>query len=643
MERQIYLKMKSLDEARGIWFANFPTTLRTMPEEIPVQQALGRVTAEAVYARWSYPSFHSAAMDGIATRAELTFGASEKTPKFLRIGSDAIWINTGQPLPQGYDSVVMVEKLHVVGDLAEIRSPAYPWQHVRKIGEDVVASELLLTIDHRITPYDLGVLAGCGVFWVKVWKRPKVAIIPTGSELIEIGLLKGEPPPPPKVVESNSLVLKALADQAGADSVVLPVVEDSLEALINALDGALEKGFDIIMINAGSSAGSLDYTVHAIRASGEVLVHGVAMMPGKPTILGKVKGKAVVGVPGYPVSAVLSFNHFVRPLIYSLQGQVEPRSNQVKVRVTRQIPSRPGMDEFVRVNIGKVSKSGPYVAIPLPRAAGSLTSLMRAEGIIRIERHIEGILAEEEAETELLVGPEEIEETLVIIGSHDISIDILADELKRAGHKFRVISSNVGSLGGLMALRKGYCHMAGSHLLDPVTGIYNKAYVEKYLKDRGVLVLNLVKREQGFIVQRGNPKKIYKITDLTRPDVTFVNRQAGSGTRVLLDYELSKAGLDPSTIKGYDTEEFTHMAVAVDVKSGVADCGLGILAAARALDLDFVNLAQEQFDLVLLKEHLDHPCVKAALEVIGSKSFRDRVQALGGYDAGAAGRVFFEQ
>ncbi|MFH1293696.1 MAG: molybdopterin biosynthesis protein [Pseudomonadota bacterium] len=642
MKRQVYLSMKPLQEAKELFFSRFGRDKRTDMETISIEDALGRIIVEPVFAKRSCPSFHSAAMDGIAVRAEETYGTTEKYPRTLKVGRDAVWINTGQPLPESFNAVIMVEKIHQLDkNHLEIRSSAYPWQHVRKVGEDIVATQLLLAQNHRIRPFDVGALVGAGVFSIKVWQKPRVAIIPTGTELIhyrdveEKDTLKQN-----KIIEYNSLVLAGLVRECNGIPIVYGIVPDVEENIREAVKKAIESEAHVVIINAGSSAGSKDFTASIINEMGEVLVHGVGMMPGKPTILGIVKDKPVVGNPGYAVSSTLSFEQFVKPLLYRLQGQQPPKPDTVKVQPSRDIPSKLGVEEFLRVNIGKV---GPkFVATPLPRAAGSITTLTRAEGIIRIPALSEGISQNEEIEAELLVEEEDLLNTVVIIGSHDINIDILADEIRRQGHNIRISSGNVGSLGGLIALKKGTCHMAGSHLLDAETGQYNISYIKRYLKGVRISLFHLVLRDQGLIVAKGNPKGIKDIEDLAGSDIVFVNRQAGSGTRVLFDYNLGQLGIQPSAIKGYDHDEFTHMAVAVDVLSGAADCGMGIFAAARALDLDFVPMVREQYDLVIPSAMVEQPNIKVVLDTIRSWHFRERVAALGGYDPSKSGELWRE-
>ncbi len=638
--QKIYLRMKDPKEALEIFFTRFNPEPIVEGEEIPVDESPGRMTAEPVSAKISSPSYHSGAMDGIAVLAEDTYGATERNPKRLKIGREAIWINTGQVMPEGKNAVIMAEKLNQIDEKEiEIISSSFPWQNVRKVGEDFVATELLFPQNHRIRPFDLGTLIEGGAFHIKVRRKPMVHIIPTGGELVNFTKLsdpfnikEGE------IIESNSYVLSSLIKECGADPIVEDIVEDKAEKITEALLRAVDSGSDLVIIIAGSSAGKKDYTAQVIEDIGELLVHGVTMMPGKPTILGSVKGKPVIGIPGYPVSAYISFNEFVRPFLYRLQGSIVPRKQLVNVAVSRDIPSRLGAEEFVRVTMGRVGER--VVAIPLPRGAGSITTLSKAEGIIRIPSLSEGISGSEETEAELLVDPEDLVNTIVIIGSHDITLDILSDEIRRKGSCIRIASGNVGSLGGLLALRKATAHMSGCHLLDIQTGEYNISHIHKYLKGLRVQVFNLVTREQGLIIQKGNPKGVKGIRDLTRDDITFVNRQPGSGPRILFDYKLKEMGIDPCHINGYENEEYTHMNVAVAVLNGMGDVGLGIMAAARALDLDFISVLKEQYDLVIPSSFVDDPKISLLIGVARSREFRKRVKGLGGYNPAKSGNLW---
>ncbi len=642
VKRRIYLNMKSLGEARSLWLERFRNHPVLEAVSVPVPDALGRVTAEPVFARLSSPTFHAAAMDGIAVRSDGTYGAGDRSPRRLVIGEEAFWVNTGHPLPEGCDAVIMVEHLHEVeADVVEIRASAYPWQNVRKVGEDIVASELLFPRRHRVRAFDLGALIAAGIHEVRVFEIPRVAVIPTGDELVDpTTVCLDETPSHGWTPDSNSAVLCGMVRECGGTPLIRPIVGDDPEELKSAVRSALDAGVHLVIVNAGSSAGSEDYTYQVLDALGEVLVHGVAMMPGKPTILADVRGIPVVGNPGYPVSAALSFDQFVRPLLTVMQGRRESFRPRIPVRISRAIPSKLGVEEFLRVRLGRVG--GRVVATPLSRGAGLITTLTRAEGMIRISELSQGVDAESDVEAELLVDPEELDRTLVFIGSHDLSVDVLADLLRGYPRGYRLSSANVGSLGGLLALRNRFAHAAGCHLLDTETGQYNLSYVRKYLKGFKASLFHLVDREQGFIVARGNPKGVCGVGDLLREDVRFVNRQAGSGTRILLDYRLAQEGIDPRKICGYDHEEYTHMAVAVDVRSGAADVGLGILAAAMALGLDFVPLVREQYDLVIPTEYVEEERIQSLLMVAGSDPFRERVRAMGGYHPEKSGRLWLE-
>jgi len=603
-------------------------------ERIPVGDALGRVTSEAVIAKISSPFYHSAAMDGYAVRFIDTFGASETKPKRLTAPSRAIAIDTGDPMPDGFNAVIMIEDVEKVSEAEiEILKPATPWQHVRLVGEDIVATELIISENHVVRPVDMAAMIASGHTGVSARKRPVVSIIPTGTELVEPGsdLKKGD------IIDFNSTMLAAMATEYGAHAVRKNIVRDNADLLRKAILDALADS-DIVVINAGSSAGREDFTADVISSLGEVLVHGVAIKPGKPVILGIVKNKPVIGIPGYPVSAALTFDLFVKPLVHSLLGLKFPASETIAARLSRQVASSLGQEEFIRVKLGSVS--GSLIATPVTRGAGALMSLVRADGIIRVPAASEGIAAGQEVTVELLRSPRDIENTIVCIGSHDNALDVLANFLKKKHPGLSLSSAHVGSMGGLLALKRGEAHLAGTHLLDEVSGEYNVSYIKKLLPEMPVVLVNLVYRTQGFIVPKGNPRGISGFEDLAKPDVVFVNRQAGAGTRLLTDLYLKKLQIDPERVNGYDHEEYTHMAVAAAVLSGAADTGLAVLSAARALSLDFIPVAQERYDLAIPQKFYDTPMMQALLGIIREDmAFRDQIVGMGGYDASEMGNV----
>jgi putative molybdopterin biosynthesis protein len=640
MKRTVYLMMRSLPDARKIFADAFDWSKFRGAETIATADALGRITAEPVFARYSSPSYHGAAMDGYAVKADRSYGASEEHPLHLQLHRDAHPVNTGQPLPEGTNAVIMIEHVqHLDDDVLEIVAAAFPWQHVRRVGEDMVAGELILPHNHRLAAADVAALLTGGVFRISVRRRPRVAILATGSELVDWRDAEHEAPAPGAIIESNSILLAGLVREAGGDPVVLERQPDELEAVQSAIDRAVDDEVEMVLVNAGVSAGSEDFTSHAVDALGEVLVHGVEAMPGKPTLLGRVRGKPVVGTPGYPVSAWVCFDQFVRPAIERLLGLPSSSRELLPGTPGRRLPSKLGHEEFLRVHLGRVGDQ--VVALPLKRGAGTITSLTRADGILRVAAESEGCEAGDPVEVELLRSRASMERTLVVVGSHDITLDLVADRLPRHASGFRLSASNVGSLAGLLALRDGRSHLGGTHLLDPETGEYNVSYIERYLPELPVRLVTLAHREQGLIVQPGNPKGIESLADLGRDDVVFVNRQAGSGTRVLLDYQLQKDGVDPGKIQGYEVEEYTHMAVAVQVISGGADAGLGILAAARALGLDFVPVATERYDLCIPETFVEDPRAAALLDILQQADFRDAVTALGGYHVEEMGRLQF--
>ena len=608
----------------------------TQSEIVALNSARGRVTAEPVWANISSPHYDSAAMDGIAVRASDTVGATETSPLQLAVGKQAVWVDTGDPVPDGFDAVIMVEVVHEVdGNTLEIQSPAAPYQHVRPLGEDIVATELVLPENHTLRPVDLGACAAAGLSELPVRRKPSVAVIPTGNELVQVG----SDPKPGDIIEFNSLVLAGMVEEWSGEATTLRTIPDDFDKLLNEVRDAAQQ-HDIVLVNAGSSAGSEDYTARVIETLGELVVHGTAIRPGHPVALGVVDGKAVLGIPGYPVSAALTTELFVKPLIERKLGVPSANRSFVKANITRKTLSPMGEDEFLRVRLGRVGEK--LVATPVERGAGVIMSLVRADGIVKIPRFSEGMDAGAEVEVELLRPVEAIEETVVAIGSHDMTLDLLASHVRRERPDMTLASSNVGSMGGLIALARGEAHIAGSHLLDEATGEYNLSFIRRFLRGRNVVVVNLVQRIQGLILPKGNPQGIEILDDLTRDGIVFLNRQRGSGTRLLLDYKLNELGIEPDSIQGYDREEYTHLAVAAAVAGGRADVGLGILSAANAMGLDFVPLLSEQYDLVIPSEHYESERVRFVLSLIRSDAFKAEVNALGGYETATMGHVVAE-
>ena len=601
---------------------------------LSLEDAVGRVTAEPVWATRSSPVGDSSAMDGIAVLASDTGGASQTTP--LQLGPDAYEVvDTGDPIPDGFDAVVMREHVHYVttpaGEAAEIMSAVAPYQHVRSIGEDVSAGELLLPEGHRLRPVDVGAAAAAGATELVVRRRPRVAVIPTGDEIVPVG----SPPQRDQILDTNSLMLVAQAREAGCESWATPIQPDVQEQIGAAVREAAAAA-DLVIVVAGSSAGRDDYTARVVDELGDLAVHGVAVRPGHPVVLGAVDATPVLGAPGFPVSAALTFDIFALPMLAALEGASPPHRPDVPARLARKLPSVVGMDDWVRVRLGSVA--GQVVASPLPRGAGVLTSLVRADGLLLVPAGVEGHHAGEQVQVQLLRPLPEIERTIVAIGSHDLVIDLAATALRSADPTLTLVSTNVGSLGGLVALRDGLCHLAGSHLLHPATGEFTLPYLDEMMSDRDLAVVRLVHRDQGLLVQPGNPRGITGLADLAGSDLSYVNRQRGAGTRMLLDHELRKLEIDPAQVSGYAREEPTHLAVAAAISAGRADCGLGIMAAARAFDLDFIPVSREPYDLVVETSSLDDPLLAPLWKLLDSPDFHASIEALGGYSIEETGR-----
>ncbi|MBK9601178.1 MAG: molybdopterin biosynthesis protein [Anaerolineales bacterium] len=627
-------------------------------ESIPLDEnALGRVTAEPIWAEISSPHYHASAMDGFALRAISTHGAMPSVPVTLYIGPEAQYVDTGDPLPEWANAVIPIENVESLDEndqiTKEIRKPrtiriraaVAPWSHVRPLGEDIVATQLVLPAGHSLRPADLGAIAASGHQTIRVALKPKVAILPTGTELVPIGskLKSGD------ILEYNSLVLAAQIKQMGGEPTRYPITKDDFDLICERVSEAAQT-HDLVLLNAGSSAGAEDFSSKVVEKLGTLLVHGVAVRPGHPVILGTIDKKLgirdenadkripIIGVPGYPVSAALTVDIFVEALIAKWLGRPPLELPTEMATLTRKLVSPAGDDDYVRVAVGKVGDK--LLAAPLSRGAGVITSLVQADGLALIPSGVQGMEAGESVKVHLYRSRAQIEKTIFCIGSHDMTLDLLAQFL--AEHDRRLASANVGSQGGLVALRRGEAHMAGSHLLDPNDGSYNISYIRQYMPNIPVKVVALVGRDQGLIVKQGNPKGVKSLEDLSRREVQFVNRQRGAGTRVLLDYHLNLKGMSAESISGYTQEEYTHLGVAAAVASGRADCGLGIAAAAQALDLDFVPLFQERYDLVIPKGFAESELLAPLFDLLTDPVFRNSVSKLTGYDVNVMGRIILE-
>ena len=631
------------------------------PETIPLDEnALGRVTAEPIWAKLSSPHDHASAMDGFAVRAVSTDGALPAQPVTLEIGPEAKYVDTGDPLPDWANAVIPIENVESLDERGnitqDVRDPASirirasvaPWSHIRPLGEDIVATQLVLPAGHILKPADLGAIAASGHQEIKVARKPRVAILPTGTELVPIGSkLK-----PGDILEYNSLVLAAQVKSMGGEPTRYPITKDDFNLICEHVQEAAQT-HDLVLLNAGSSAGAEDFSSKVVEKLGQLLVHGVAVRPGHPVILGTVdRGPLtnsgpvhrlssivpIVGVPGYPVSAALTVDVFVEPLLATWLGRRPKELPTETAILTRKLVSPAGDDDFVRVVVGKVGDK--LLAAPLSRGAGVITSLVQADGLALIPRGVQGMEAGEKIQVRLYRSRSEIERTIFCIGSHDLTLDLISQFL--AEHEHRLASANVGSQGGLIALRRGEAHLAGSHLLNPETGEYNISYIRQYMPNIPVKVVALVGRDQGLMVKRGNPKGIKNLEDLTKPEVQFVNRQRGAGTRVLLDYHLNLMSIPAERIAGYFQEEYTHLGVAAAVASGRADCGLGIAAAAQALDLEFIPLFQERYDLVIPKPFAESDLLTPLFGVFADRRFREAVAQLPGYDVSVMGTTILE-
>ena len=628
-----YLTNVALDKAREEyiqWLSDKGFAPRT--ESIPVFEACSRVTAEAVYARICAPHYAASAMDGVAVDAKSTFGATETTPVTLSAEQFTV-LDTGDPIPEGCDAVIMVEEIVKNDDGSiTIHDAAAPWQHIRQIGEDICAGEMILPGHVAVSPSAIGAMIAGGVLELQVLCRPLVGIIPTGDEIVP----PCTDPKPGDILEFNGSIFSAMVKGWGAEARVYPIVPDKFDEIKAMVKKASEE-CDLVILNAGSSAGREDFSVRVIRELGEVLYHGIAMKPGKPAILGRRGNKPILGVPGYPVSGIIVIEQFMKPLIEHWLKTGETPARYAKATLTRPVVSGLKYREFVRVRMGYVGNK--LMASPLNRGSGVVSSFMKADGILEVPQGTEGYEAGEEVDVRLLCPIEKLKNTLVVIGSHDPLLDELGDMMHMEDGSVFMSSAHVGSMGGIMALRRGEAHAAGCHLLDTVTGEYNRSFIKKYFPKGGVKLVRCVGRQQGLMVAKGNPLNILSFRDIAKDGVRYVNRQKGSGTRILTDYLFKQNGMDSADVYGYDREELTHTSVAAQIVSGSADVGMGIYSAAKLYELDFIPVCIEEYDLIIPDSAWETPAVKKLLETLKSEQFKEKLTALGGYTVDNPGEI----
>ena len=623
----IYLENININDALEKYISHLQPFAKKS-KRVSVTDALGCTTSEAVFAANNSPLYDCAAMDGIAVVSERTKGTRDISPTTLKRGKDFMDVDTGDPITPPYDAVIMAEDIQRLDDgNVVIRKAATSYQHVRTIGEDIVKGELILPTGNKIRPVDIGALLSGGTTEISVMNSPKIAIIPTGSELIE----PGDEIKAGSIIESNSRMLEAFIKEDSCEPRRFPILPDIKDALRKTLAEAVAS-CDMVLLCSGTSAGREDFTKKIIAELGEIIAHGIAIKPGKPAILAIINGKPVIGVPGYPVSAYIVYKNIVSPVIKSLQGLEPERSIVVEATLTKRLVSSLKHKEFVRVKLGEIGDK--FIATPLPRGAGAGMSLVRADGFCIIEQEIEGLEAGTIIEVSLLGSIDNLEKTIISIGSHDIIMDILADLL---GSQVRLSNSHVGTMGGLMALKNKECHLAPIHLLDEADGSYNVNIVKQIFTGEKMALIKGVQRVQGIMTAKSNPLNITGIADLTR--CRYINRSRGTGTRMFLDYNMKLANIVPEDISGYDREVSTHMNVGSIIASGGADAGLGIMSVALACALDFVPIGLEDYDFAVHADALENEYVQLFIQHLKSEGFRKKLAMLGGYTADNCGEV----
>lgn len=618
LNKNIYLKSLSPEEALKRWLE--PLDEWQNVETIDVKASMGRVTSDAVFSKLCSPAYNASAMDGICLHHQSVAGANESNPVKLKKSVDFEWIDTGDPVDDKYNSVIMVEEVNEIDENTVIvEVSATPYQYIRTIGESLVKGQMILPSHRVISPYDIGLMLEGGLTEVKVFAKPRVEILPTGTEIVE----PGQPLKPGDIIEYNSAVVSSIVESWGGVSQRHNIIKDDYDLLCKQIDQLSQKA-DLVVVIAGSSAGREDFTAHAIAKTGKVCVHGANIKPGGPVILGIVNDKPVIGLPGYPVASALTFKAFCSQLFFFKH---QSQKSTQKAVLAEEIVSSTGYRESVRVKLAEMR--GKLKAFPLARSSGAMSSLCEADGLAIISEYSEGINAGTTTDIELENLKFCPEKTLIFAGSHDMALDILKDIMKKNG--VDLVIKTTGSMGGITSLKNETSHIGALHLFDPETGTYNKPFISKYLDEKKFKLVNFLIREQGIIVAAGNPKKISSVKDLVSSDVSFVNRQRGSGTRVLFDHLLKTNNIKPSQLNGYSKVQYTHPGLAALIANGMSDAGIGIRAAAQAFNLDFIPVAYEQYDFLIPEDLMNDDRIKVLINAIRSDCFIQTVNKMAGY------------
>jgi putative molybdopterin biosynthesis protein len=632
-EQQQFLDVVSRDTATE----RFHEHLSLVPlgvETVDLANALDRVLANDVAAEVDVPAFDRSNVDGFAVHAADTFNAMEEAPRSLQLNDEVLApgvqskttvepgtatpIATGAIVPRGADAVVMIEQTELVDGKSElqVRRAVSPGQHIAFAGTDIARGETVLREGHRVTSREIGVLAAVGLGQVDVFRRPRVAIVSTGDEIIA----PGETPRPGAVFDSNQAILSAAVRELGAEPVPMGIVPDDETRLRDVLQTALD--CDVILLSGGTSKGAGDLSYHVVRelTNPGIVAHGVALKPGKPICLAVTEGKPVVILPGFPTSAIFTFHEFVAPVIRALGGQPEATRDTVTATMPLRFNSERGRTEFLLV--GLVESESGLAAYPMGKGSGSVTTFSRADGFIAIDSQTEIVEAGASVEVQLLGRAVEPAD-LISIGSHCVGLDLLLGLLERRGLATKAL--HVGSTGGLAAAQRGECDLGGIHLMDLETGEYNRPFLTD-----GLELIAGYRRMQCLVFRSGDErfegKTVAEALELAAADTDcrMVNRNAGSGTRILIDRLL-----DGRTPAGYPVQAKSHNAVAAAIQQGRADWGIAIETVAREYDLAAIPVQDEHYDFVVPTSRRERPAVRAFVELLSDPATRGQLEELG--------------